>query len=245
MKDTMEKRIVQNPELRISGDGDDPKISGYAAVFNADSEDMGFIERIKPGAFKGALKSSDVRALINHDPNLIVGRTGVNLKLTEDKTGLHMELTPPSTDSLRYNQLMSDIRSGLINQQSFGFTIEKDSWKDLDKDLPVRTIEKVARLYDVSPVTYPAYPDTSVAVRSLEAAQGKKQEEFVIDVVSISGRKYTVKNEEEIASLIEALHKRTSPSTSDGATDQSPSTADEARQAKDDFINRIKKFTEV
>ena len=93
------------------------KIAGYAAVFNKDSEDMGFIERIKPGAFKNALRKSDVRALFNHDPNHIIGRTGVNLTLKEDNRGLYMEVEP--IDTATYRMVAENIEAGLVTQQSF------------------------------------------------------------------------------------------------------------------------------
>ena len=140
-----------------------PKISGYAAIFNSDSEDMGFVERIKPGAFKKALRKSDVRALFNHDANLIFGRSGVNLKMKEDKTGLFMEVSPLTTST--YKMVEENIQSGLVTQQSFAFTVEEDEWNE---DFTKRTINKVGQIFDVSPVTYPAYADTTVALRSME-----------------------------------------------------------------------------
>jgi HK97 family phage prohead protease len=150
-------------------DGGPPKISGYAAVFNSDSEDLGFIEEIKPGAFKDTIARSDVRALFNHEPSLIFGRQGVNLRLKEDKTGLYMETDPVATST--YRMVSENIEAGLINQQSFAFTVPEggDKWND---DYSRRTIYKIDQIFDVSPVTYPAYSDTSVALRSRDAAKG-------------------------------------------------------------------------
>jgi uncharacterized protein len=164
-----EIRVLKTAELRIKRDGDElPKIEGYAAVFNKDSEDMGFIERIAPGAFKKALKTSDVRALFNHDSNIILGRKSAGtLELKEDKKGLFMSVTPPDTQLIR-DMVLTPIERGDITQQSFGFNIKSDEWKDMDKDTPIRTITEVNELYDVSPVTFPAYPDTEVALRSLD-----------------------------------------------------------------------------
>lgn len=175
-----DKEIRSIPvELRVKrADGEPVTISGYAAVFGRWSEDLGgFREQIAPGAFAAALKSSDVRALINHDPNQIVGRTGVNLTLKEDKTGLHMDLTAPPKGGARFEQLAADIESGLITQQSFGFIVAEDEWvEDHEKKETTRTIRKVAELFDVSPVTYPAYPDTSIALRSLEHHRKKSSQ---------------------------------------------------------------------
>ena len=150
------------------------KISGYAAIFNSDSEDMGFIERIKPGAFKSALKKSDVRALFNHDPNLIIGRSGVNLNLKEDKTGLHIEVSPLATST--YKMVEENISAGLVTQQSFAFTVEEDEWND---DYTQRTVKKVGQIFDVSPVTYPAYSDTTVALRCRQELMEKRDKQEV------------------------------------------------------------------
>ena len=167
-----EVRILKTAELRIKRDGDElPKIEGYAAVFNKDSEDMGFIERIAPGAFKKALKTSDVRALFNHDSNIILGRASAGtLELKEDKKGLFMSVTPPDTQLVR-DMVLSPIERGDITQQSFGFIVEEGGakWKEVEGETPIRTITEVKELFDVSPVTYPAYPDTAVALRSLES----------------------------------------------------------------------------
>lgn len=156
--------------LRVLRKDDDslPKVEGYAAVFNKDSEDMGFIERIAPGAFKKALKTSDVRALFNHDSNIILGRTSAGtLELKEDKKGLMMSVTPPDTQLVR-DMVLSPIERGDITQQSFGFTVKSDEWKEIDGKVPIRTITEIGELFDVSPVTFPAYPDTAVALRSLD-----------------------------------------------------------------------------
>ncbi|MCK9254132.1 MAG: phage major capsid protein [Clostridiales bacterium] len=148
------------------------KISGYAAVFNRLSEDLGgFREKIAPGAFSEALRQSDVRCLINHDPNQIVGRTGVNLTLKEDRNGLFMELLAPEKPSQRFDQMASDIENGLISQQSFGFRMPAnqagETWDKVDGE-EIRTITRVEELLDCSPCTFPAYRDTSVAKRHLQ-----------------------------------------------------------------------------
>lgn len=154
--------------IRSNEGNDSPKITGYAAVFNKDSEDLGgFIERIKPGAFKNSLKSSDTRALFNHDSNYPLGRVSAGtLRLKEDKNGLLMEIDPPETQYAR--DLMVSIERGDVREQSFGFTVISDTWENLDKDIAMRTINEIGELFDVSPVVFPAYPDTDVAIRSLD-----------------------------------------------------------------------------
>ena len=198
------------------------KISGYAAVFNKDSEDMGFIERIRPGAFKKALKKSDVRALFNHDPSLIIGRSGVNLELKEDKKGLWMEVSPIPTET--YRMVAENIASGLVSQQSFGFTVADDEW---DKDYRTRTINEIDELFDVSPVTYPAYPDTDVALRSRDKAKTEKEpdETITIEIDEDSWTFRNVEQLEQVADKITALF--------DKAGDESPSTDTDPEESRD------------
>lgn len=164
----MKKEIrVFTTDMEIRAEGDKPKIVGYAARFNELSEVMwGFQEKIKPGAFTNALKRSDVRALFNHNPDYVLGRTtNGTLKLTEDEIGLRYEIDPPETQWAK--DLLLSIERGDINQSSFAFTVEKDEW-DESSDIVLRTIIEFKEIYDVSPVTYPAYPTTSVGVRSAQ-----------------------------------------------------------------------------
>lgn len=157
------------PELRLEQRDDEPaRIVGHAAMFNALSEDLGgFREKIEPGAFRDSLKRDDVRALFNHSPDLVLGRNRAGtLRMTEDKLGLAIEVDPPDTQFAR--DLMVSMARGDVNQMSFGFITEKDAWDQSDKDNIVRTLQQV-RLFDVSIVTYPAYPQTDAAVRELRA----------------------------------------------------------------------------
>lgn len=165
----MERRAIQ-AEFRIEGDGR-PKIVGYAAKFDVDSEEFyGFVERIAPGAFKDALATSDVRALFNHDANFVLGRTrSGTLVIEEDRVGLRYEITPPDTQQAR--DLIESIRRGDVSQSSFAFTMSPggiSQWEDRPDGTTLRTIVRVAELYDVSPVTYPAYEDTESGLRSAE-----------------------------------------------------------------------------
>ncbi len=158
--------VVEDIELRVV-DGDIPKIAGYAAKFGKWSEDLGgFREKIRIGAFDDVL-ADDVRALKNHDPNLLLGRTkSGTLRLTANKTGLRFEVDTPDTNVGR--DTVEEIRRGDISGCSFGFIVDVDEWRYLQDDTVERTIISFRKLFDVGPVTYPAYPDTSVAARSLE-----------------------------------------------------------------------------
>lgn len=159
----IERRTYPVREIRAEG-GDAPVITGYAAVFNELSDNLGgFYERIEPGAFARSLESADVLALWNHDLNYPLGRTrSGTLSLSEDETGLAFEIQPPDTQYAR--DLLVSMGRGDIDQMSFGFTAIRDRWDQLG-DQVVRTLLEV-KLWDVSPVTMPAYPQTSASVRS-------------------------------------------------------------------------------
>ena len=178
MPNNCERRIlaVEDIELRVT-DGEKPKITGYAARFNKWSLDLGgFKEKIQQGAFDEALEKSDVRALKNHDPNLLLGRTtSGTLKLNTNARGLQVVVDPPDTSTGR--DVIEEIRRKDITGMSFSFTTLEDEWKYKDDGSVERTIIKVGKLYDVGPVTYPAYPDTSVAARSLDAYKDHVEKE--------------------------------------------------------------------
>ena len=173
---TIERRAFEMEELRVEGnDGEAPRISGHAAVFDKLSQDLGgFREKIAPGAFRSSIKG-DVRALFNHNPDFILGRTKTGtLSLEEDRKGLAVDITPPDTDMGR--SVVEAVRRGDISQMSFGFRTIKDEWHTDQAGKTVRTLHEV-ELFDVSPVTFAAYPqtDVSVAKRSLEAWQAAEE----------------------------------------------------------------------
>ena len=163
-----EFRAFEVSQLEIRAEEGKPKkIAGYAAVFETLSEPMfGFREKVSPGAFAETISADDIRALWNHDPNYILGRNRAGtLVLAEDERGLKIEISPPDTQWAR--DLITSIERRDVSQMSFGFQTLKDMWDEEDPQNVTRTLIKV-RLYDVSPVTYPAYPSTSVNARSAE-----------------------------------------------------------------------------
>jgi hypothetical protein len=168
-----ETRVLQEAELRASK-SDEPTIEGYAAVFGKRSENLGgFYEYIAPGAFDRALREGqDVRALIDHESSKILGRTASGtLELSVDARGLKVKIKPPRTSYAR--DLLESIDRGDVSQMSFAFRTAPggDTWRNEPEDgLPVRVVTDVD-LYDVSAVTFPAYPDTTVATRRLEGLQ--------------------------------------------------------------------------
>ena len=163
-----EKRAVHAREIRA--DGGTGRISGYAAVFDSPTNIGGmFDERIARGAFSRSIADGDdVRALIDHNPTMVLGRSKAGtLFMSEDERGLLVDIELPDTQLAR--DLRVSMERGDISQMSFGFYTRKDEW-DNTGSTPMRTLRDV-ELFDVSVVTYPAYDDTSAAIRSFEQFQ--------------------------------------------------------------------------
>jgi HK97 family phage prohead protease len=156
-------------ELRVERrDGDRPMIQGYAARYNVWSQDLGgFIERILPGAFDDGLQQgADVRFLVNHEVSLLLGRNkSGTLRLTSDDKGLFFVVDPPDSDLARH--YIQAVERGDLTGCSFRFYVDQEAW-NFSADPVQRDLLKV-RIDDVSLATFPAYLDTSAAVRSLEA----------------------------------------------------------------------------
>ncbi len=159
----MIERRTFPPEMRVDDAGKQTKLIGYAALFDSLSEVMwGSREKIQKGAFTESIQKDDVRMLWNHDPNFVLARNrSGTLILREDEKGLYFEAVPPDTQWAK--DLMVTIKRGDVSQNSFGFVIQDDGWEGEKKE--IRVLKRV-KLYDVSPVTYPAYPDTQVWVRN-------------------------------------------------------------------------------
>jgi HK97 family phage prohead protease len=178
---TTERRFLcQGLELRAAdGNTESRTVRGYAAVFGKRSENLGsddyqFFEVLESTAFDDVL-GDDVRALFNHDPSQILARSkdgNGTLRIGTDATGLWYEFDAPQTRA--GDDLLESIRRGDVDQSSFGFSVSRDGqkWEETGtpdgKTVVQRTISRVKRLFDVSPVTYPAYPDATVALRSLD-----------------------------------------------------------------------------
>jgi len=162
-----ERRVQAGVHLRASNEN---QLTGHAALFNVRTNIDWFEEIVKPGAFRRAIKEKqDVRCLLNHDSNLILGRTrNGTLQLQEDEKGLKFSCDLPAT------QLARDLRVSIgrrdIDQCSFSFVVREQTWtEEKNRDgltIHIRSIEDVD-LLDVSPVTFPSYEQTSCSVRSL------------------------------------------------------------------------------
>jgi len=166
----IEKRSVMTaPELR-AGEGK-KTVRGYAAVFNSETDIGGYFrEVVMPGAFSETLQSADVRALVDHDSGRVIGRTKAGtLRLSEDERGLAVEIDLPDTSDGR--DLAELVSRGDIDGMSFGFRVTKEQW-DETVDPPKRSIMAV-ELHEVSAVTWPAYTDTQLAMRSRGKVEDK------------------------------------------------------------------------
>lgn len=167
----LERRTVTTGlEIRQEADKP-PRIVGHAAVFNQVA-DLGFFkEQVAPGAFKDTL-TDDVRALVNHDPGYVLGRTTAGtLRLAEDQVGLAVEIDPPETQWAK--DLLESIRRGDVTGMSFAFEAVDEAW-EVVQGSQLRTL-KAVKLRDVSVVTFPAYEQTDVSLRAKDHAQ-KAQE---------------------------------------------------------------------
>lgn len=154
-------------ELRMQVDQATPnRLVGYAAVFNSLSADLGgFKERIQPGAFKGTITgSSDVRALVDHNPSLILGRTSSGtLRISEDDRGLRVEIDVPDTSYGR--DLLENVRTGNVKGMSFGFKVPKDGQRfSKEGGQTIRDLTNID-LREVTATSIPAYGSTSLSLR--------------------------------------------------------------------------------
>ena len=205
MDKNRERRFTGSCELRaiVPESGGRSKIAGHAAVFNSLSEELwGFREKIAPGAFKPAIAKSDIRALLNHDPNFVLGRMkNGTLRVQEDETGLAVEIDPPETAWA--SDLLVSIGRGDISQMSFAFRVGEEAWETVD-GANLRTIFSFDEIFDVSPVTYPAYPETDVALRSMPDVEGIDMRKLAAAIVRIERRLRP--EPEDAATIQEYIH---------------------------------------
>ena len=156
-------------------EGNSRHVVGYASVFDSPSTDMGFREIIKPGAFDGVIMVSDVFALMNHDMRRgVLARSNKgegSLKLIIDDAGLKYEFDAPNT--ALGDELIEGLRRGDIGASSFAFTVKEERWEKQADESYIRYIDKIDRLFDVSPVYQPAYEATTCDLRGLEAAKAE------------------------------------------------------------------------
>lgn len=166
-----EKRELPQSTIELrEGDDGQRTITGYAIKWEMKSHPMGywtrFKEQFKKGAFTESLTKEDQRALWSHDTSKVLGRTkNGTLRLYEDDIGLRFELDLPNTTL--GNDAHETIKRGDVDGVSFGFRMRKQEWDESDPDNIVRTISQ-ADLFEISPVGFPAYPDSHVSARSAD-----------------------------------------------------------------------------
>lgn len=158
--------------FNVSLDSDSRILSGYAAVFNSESKDLGgFTEMISPTAFEGVIERSDVFAVLDHDRNKVLARSKMgkgSLELNIDSKGLQFRFESPNTTL--GNDVLSMVKRGDLTDASFCFTVEDESWQKREDGSYLRTINKIGDLFDVAICYNGAYPEsyTEVALRSLD-----------------------------------------------------------------------------
>ncbi|MDM4718463.1 HK97 family phage prohead protease [Micromonospora sp. WMMA1363] len=170
----MERRILQSEVATRSVGDNRVAVVGYAYTFDARSEDLGgFREMVASGAGRESIAEDDIRALVNHDANLILGRNRAGtLRLAEDSTGLEYEIFVDERQSY-VRDLLVALERGDVTQSSFGFLVAPsgEGWTRDADGFPLRTI-RAMKLFDVSPVTYPAYPSSpsTISRRAVDCA---------------------------------------------------------------------------
>lgn len=170
--DDAERRAVSEP-LEFREEGTEQFFEGYAFIYGAVADLGGFTEEIARGAADDVL-TDDVRGLLNHDPNFVLGRNGKTMSLSVDERGLkyRIKYNPNDPDHVR---TMEKVKRGDISQSSFAFRTKDDKW-EMRGGKEHRTVLKLKRLIDVSPVTYPAYNEATVAARSLNRINDYKKD---------------------------------------------------------------------
>ena len=174
MRDTRQVRSVPT-KFETREEGEKYSIEGYFAVFNSNYEIApGMSESVAQGAFSDTI-SGDIRALINHDTTLVLGRTKAGtLELREDSHGLwgHIDINPNDVDAMN---LYERVKRGDVDQCSFGFDIRSED-TDINEDGSIHWTIKAVDLYEVSCCTFPAYQETNISVREKQRDVIKQRE---------------------------------------------------------------------
>lgn len=215
-----EIRLIQREE----GNKGLPVIEGHAAVFDQETVIRSFWydfrEKFVAGAFaKDIAAKADVRALIDHMSEKVIGRTkSGTLRISEDKTGLFTSTDPSDTSDGR--DIVERIRRGDVDGMSIGFYIRKQVWVvDEAQDMELREIHDV-QLVDISPVTFPAYPQTDVSVRKMLNDSDREEFEAIGKLLMrVKTDRLKEGDEEEAKRLVERLQKIQKKSKVEDAND--------------------------
>lgn len=177
----MERRFLAIGETELRADADGRKLGGYAAVFSVPATIAGaWVEEVAPGAYSKTISEHDIRALWNHDPNIVLGRNKAStLRLWEDGHGLNAEIQPPDNEWGR--PVLDAVKRGDVTGMSIAFRAVKQEWvhpPEGSRELPKRTIRE-AKLYEVSPVTFPAFESTTIGVRAEDIGLDAAEEDVI------------------------------------------------------------------
>lgn len=180
-------------------------VEGYAIVYDKKTDICGYFEEMIE---RGALDNTDLKDvpfLVNHDTDTIpIARSRRNngsssMTLTVDEKGLKIRAELDLKNNARASELYSAIKRGDISGMSFMFTVKKDEWNDEDTDYPKRVIKEIAKVYEVSAVTFPAYSDTSIGARAVDTESAKK----ILEKIKRNGHCEDVAEREKLKMLIE------------------------------------------
>lgn len=232
-------------ELRVEQRADKPAtIKGHAALFDnrtliADS----FYEELQVGAFTKTIQEGDARCLWNHDMNFVLGRVkSGTLRLAEDDLGLLIDCDPPQT-TLINDMVLEPIRRKDVDQMSFAFEPVRTEWIEQEGDYPIRRLLEV-KLYDVSPVTFPAYPDTDVAVRNALTAAGIDYAVLTQAITRSKNGKTTAADQTLVRTVIDKL-TQLFPTSAPTVSHPELSDADQAAQVRMLNLRRRLELAEV
>ena len=219
--------------FNVSLDSDSRILSGYAAVFNSESKDLGgFTEMISPTAFEGVIERSDVFAVLDHDRNKVLARSKMgkgSLELNIDEKGLQFRFESPNTTL--GNDVLSMVKRGDLTDASFCFTVEDESWQKREDGSYLRTINKIGDLFDVAICYNGAYPEsyTEVALRSLDKF---KEELRAAECVEEEDSDDVEETNEETS---EKTNEETTEETNDETVDETP---DKTENEQETDINK-------
>jgi HK97 family phage prohead protease len=203
MSSNKETRYLVARELRATGNGKDKKIEGYACTWNTQTDIGPFFEVIAPKPFR-SLDTDSVVCLFNHDESLPLGRSGVNLDLSQDEIGLRFVCT--LNDSSIATDCYANLKSGILSECSFAFSVNPggETWSTLPGGKQLRVLKDL-RLWDTSVVTSPAYPGTTAAARNVVPAEVEAR---MVGAALANGR--AARNAKVLALLdADAQHKST------------------------------------
>lgn len=220
--------------FNVSLDSDSRILSGYAAVFNSESKDLGgFTEMISPDAFSGVIERSDVFAVLDHDRNKVLARSKMgkgSLELNIDSKGLQFRFESPNTTL--GNDVLSMVKRGDLTDASFCFTVDDESWQKREDGSYLRTINKIGDLFDVAICYNGAYPEsyTEVALRSLDKF---KEEELR------AAKEVEEEDSDDVDETTEETNDKTSEETNDETSEKTnDETPDKTENEQETDINK-------